>query len=352
MGTKTEAQKKKGFKGLFSRKGPKKEQQKQELKKDNLGPESPPRLPRTVNAAPGSPTMSDISTSTGMKGQPQSGQGQTLLLPPMQNEDATIMDPSNDSLMMTSPIPRKGKGLKKKKLKTSFLSRSKYFKDLCDWAFSLIDTDGSGAVDEKELYSGLLLIHLKLATYAGPAACKPVSHQHVIEIFKKMDADDSGALDKDEFREVMMILCSNVFGRVMLQWALTLIIVPMLAQQILDGIYWIIEQAILFIQNLDEYSSFFNAIEIFIETKRDQLIAATPMVIRDGLGTAGKYLEMVPDSVWNSIPLTLISCILAMLVVPYLVFKTDDYFRKAAVDKVEEDDDDDDDDDDPKAKKD
>ena len=31
--------------------------------------------------------------------------------------------------------------------------------------FDVIDTDGSGDVDEKELYSGLLLIHLKLGEH-------------------------------------------------------------------------------------------------------------------------------------------------------------------------------------------
>jgi hypothetical protein len=56
--------------------------------------------------------------------------------------------------------------------KRSFLCRSKFFKDMSTSAFDLVDVDGSGTVDEKELYSGLLLIHLKLGTYAGPAACR------------------------------------------------------------------------------------------------------------------------------------------------------------------------------------
>ena len=43
---------------------------------------------------------------------------------------------------------------------------------MADTAFDLVDADKSGSVDEKELYSGLLLIHLKLGCYAGPAACK------------------------------------------------------------------------------------------------------------------------------------------------------------------------------------
>jgi len=56
--------------------------------------------------------------------------------------------------------------------RSSFLCRTKFFKDMVASAFELVDADGSGEVDEKELYSGLLLIHLKLGTYAGPAACR------------------------------------------------------------------------------------------------------------------------------------------------------------------------------------
>lgn len=36
-----------------------------------------------------------------------------------------------------------------KKKKGSWLSRTKYFNNLSDWAFEVVDTDGSGCVDEK-----------------------------------------------------------------------------------------------------------------------------------------------------------------------------------------------------------
>lgn len=58
------------------------------------------------------------------------------------------------------------------KLKSSFLTRSKTFQSLVNWSFDQVDTDGSGTIDKKELYAGLLLIHLHLAVYAGPAACE------------------------------------------------------------------------------------------------------------------------------------------------------------------------------------
>jgi hypothetical protein len=54
----------------------------------------------------------------------------------------------------------------------SLVLQSKHFLKYCDIAFDLVDTNGNGVVDETELYAGLLLIHLKLGSFLGPAACK------------------------------------------------------------------------------------------------------------------------------------------------------------------------------------
>jgi hypothetical protein len=70
-------------------------------------------------------------------------------------------------------------------LKTSWLSRTRWFTKISNAAFAVVDADESGEVDEKELYSGLLLIHLKLGCYAGPAACRPVDRQRVHAVFQK-----------------------------------------------------------------------------------------------------------------------------------------------------------------------
>ena len=115
----------------------------------------------------------------------------------------------------------------KKKKTGNMWTRSKNFKKLTDWAFKTIDADGSGQVDKKELYTGLLMIHLKLATYAGPAACRPATREYCEKIFDQMDVDKSGELDREEFTEVMQIVCAQVFTRVTIQWTMTLMIVPM-----------------------------------------------------------------------------------------------------------------------------
>jgi Ca2+-binding EF-hand superfamily protein len=115
-------------------------------------------------------------------------------------------------------------GQSKPKMPTSWLSRSKRFRKWCEWAFHVIDTDKTNSVDETELYSGLLLIHLKLGTYAGPAACRPVGRERCHAVFQKFDLDRSGHLDFDEFQQVMSVLFSNILLRVIAQWSLTIMV--------------------------------------------------------------------------------------------------------------------------------
>ena len=118
-----------------------------------------------------------------------------------------------------------GKQHRPRRSLVSYICRTRYFSSVCDTVFDTIDTDQSKAVDRNELYQGLLLIHLKLGTYAGPAACRPLSRDRCNEVFDALDADRSGYLDKTEFREVMMILFGNVFLRVIVQWYMTIIFV-------------------------------------------------------------------------------------------------------------------------------
>ena len=148
---------------------------------------------------------------------------------------------------------------------TSWLCRTKYFQKMCYMAFDAIDSDGSGQIDEKELYAGLLLIHLQLGMYAGPAACRPLSREQVHIVFIKMDTDHSGTLNVLEFQAIMSVLFSNVLLRVIVQWSMTLMIVPWLAQLILSCIITVITSISNVITNLDEHSAFFNFIELTIE---------------------------------------------------------------------------------------
>jgi hypothetical protein len=214
--------------------------------------------------------------------------------------------------------------------KPSWLCRTKLFQDACKSAFEAVDMDGSGAVDEKELYSGLLLIHLKLGMYAGPAACRPLSRERCKEFFKKMDRDGSGTLDQAEFNLVMAVLFGNVLIRVLTQWSMTLIIVPLVANLILDGIQASIIGIWDLITNLDEHSSVADRIEMSLESSWQCLVTTTPAPLLRFVADLHDLLSFVPDSVWESIPLTFLSTVLGLVVVPWLLLQIDGFFQKMA----------------------
>jgi len=116
---------------------------------------------------------------------------------------------------------------------TSIFTRSKTFQNTVIKTFHDIDTDNSGTIDREELYTGLLLIHLKLATYVGPAATKILSRDQVYAIFDTLDTDSSGHLNEKEFIYVMTILCSQIATRIAITMTLTLFIIPYLTKFIL-----------------------------------------------------------------------------------------------------------------------
>jgi hypothetical protein len=259
----------------------------------------------------------------------------------------------------------------------NFLTRTKFFQEMLEWAFDQVDADGSGNVDEKELYSGLLLIHLKLGTYAGPAACKPISREQTHTLFEKADIDHSGTLDRDEFDAVMMILFGNALLRVAFQYAGTLLMVPLLAQQLLTALGWaytrmgtlllhyLLEQSItmgqaeeergggearrnvLMVQEDDVWEILWDRTSTWLTRIGSHWMTQTPswlsssslsspwlsslsIVIKDVMATIDQYIQAVPPSVWNSIPLTLISTILSMMLIPWTLMKIDDFFQSLA----------------------
>jgi Ca2+-binding EF-hand superfamily protein len=252
----------------------------------------------------------------------------TAALPVPEQVSTTVTFPLKGSSSSSPPAPTKAS--------SSWFCRTKYFRQMCDTAFAGIDLDGSGEVDEKELYSGLLLIHLKMGCYAGPAACKPLSRDRVQKVFAQYDTDGSGCLDREEFRSVMTVLFGNVFFRVLVQWSMTLMIVPVIAQAIVDGAQQLWQQFWHVITSLDEQYPFVDRVE---ETMEKGMMMAlhqfaflnpytdpmTPYVSK-----MQEYVAMVPESVWEAIPLAVISTVLGMMVVPWCIFKVDDFFQKFA----------------------
>lgn len=226
---------------------------------------------------------------------------------------------------------------------SNFLTRTQMFHDLLDWAFDQVDADGSGEVDEQELYSGLLLIHLKLGQYAGPAACKPISRDQTTILFAKFDVDGNGTLSKDEFDAVMVVLFGNALLRVAFQYGCTIVLVPLLAQQVLSVLLWsgskVVTTLLVMTTTLDEQTGgnllgvdVEDAWERAWETTKALVLSKTPPRFVDSAmsNLYHNYLCKIPPSVWNSIPLTLLSTILSLMLIPWSLMKIDDFFQSLA----------------------
>lgn len=108
------------------------------------------------------------------------------------------------------------------------MTHSRFFQMLVERAFVVCDDTGDGVIDEAELYAGLLLVHLKLAKHAGPAACFPPTREICDNLFQAADVDHSGGLDKDQFQWIMKILCAQILSRMMVFYVMMVLGVPVL----------------------------------------------------------------------------------------------------------------------------
>lgn len=109
------------------------------------------------------------------------------------------------------------------------MTKSRAFQVLVSKAFEVCDDSGDGAIDEAELYAGLLLVHLNLAKYAGPAACYPPTRAVCDRLFRTADRDDSGGLDRSQFHWIMGVLCAQILSRMLVYYVVLILGVPILA---------------------------------------------------------------------------------------------------------------------------
>lgn len=201
----------------------------------------------------------------------------------------------------------------------SRLTRTRMFQKAIDSAFNKIDVDKSGDVTLEELYAGLLLIHLSMASYIGASACRPATKEYVTEIFMLLDADHSGKLTKEEFGAVAKILYSQVLTRIAIQWTLTLMIVPFISQYtvLLCGIvheFW---------KDIDDD---LDPLQRMLWRLWAAFLSLTPGWI-DGMG---KLVSMafgkIPEGVWKGMPTTILTLAQTSVVVPYALNRVEDFF--------------------------
>ena len=219
-------------------------------------------LPSDIYISPKDENELNVSSltieETGLKQTPERKKMQfhrpeLLLPPPPATDDATnpislLLNPNNDRSSVRSLTSSKMKRIKgKATTKGSYLTSTRMFQNLVTWAFREVDQDQSGHISKEELYTGMLLIHLKLATYLGPAATQPMSRNRVNHIFTTLDTDQSGSLDIEEFGYVMTILCSQIVSRIGITLVLSLVFIPF-------GSLWILGFVRPYVFGIMEYS--------------------------------------------------------------------------------------------------
>jgi len=110
-----------------------------------------------------------------------------------------------------------------------FLTHTRAFQTGVSKAFAICDHSGDGKVDENELYTGLILVHLELAKHAGPAACFPPTRAVCDRHFAESDRDGSGYINRAEFHYIVEILCADILSRMFVYYLLIVLCVPILA---------------------------------------------------------------------------------------------------------------------------
>ena len=127
-----------------------------------------------------------------------------------------------------------------------------------------------------------------------------------------------------------MVLFSNVVLRVFVQWSMTLIIVPVVAKTVLDVLIQATRWLLNFVASLDEDFELADEMELTMEAAWDKLVRWAPEALVRQASKAYHYLAMVPASVWEALPLTILSTILGIVVVPWCIFQVDDFFQTIA----------------------
>lgn len=215
-----------------------------------------------------------------------------------------------------------------KKKEANFIVRSERFQKLVQYVFDSADVDGSGKICEEELYCGLIMIHLKLAAYVGPAACRVATREYVYEIFDVLDRDKNGYLEREEFGVVMALFGSQILTRVVLQLGMTLLIVPIVAQYVLDIWMDVAKLIKIIVKEIDNAELVTERIYHFLGTVLNFFIPAG--IKNVSIAAIRTVDQFTPRGAIDALPLTIISILLGMLLVPWMLYQIDEFHSNIA----------------------
>lgn len=153
---------------------------------------------------------------------------------------------------------------------------------------------------------------------------QPLSRPRCYAVFQKFDYDNSGGLDREEFRRVMMVLFSNVFARVLVQYTLTILVVPMIAKSVLHLLSWDS-------QKFWDYWSKPRGLgeELTLDDYIDWTVTSMPSRKRTIVSSLYYFFRIGSDSFWETFPLTFLTVVLGIVIAPFVLYYFDDMFQLA-----------------------
>ena len=176
----------------------------------------------------------------------------------------------------------------------------------------------------------LLCIHYQILTLVSYSFFfeQPISRERCNAMFHKFDADESGCLDQTEFRRVITVLFANVLARVVIQFVLTLFLIPLIAKSLVD----------VFTVDYDAWWDYWTKPKIYkqiggeltLDDYVDWRITSYPSSRRALLSGAYGYIRVGSDEFWDSFSLTFVTIILGFVIAPLMLYAIDDIFHFVA----------------------
>ena len=152
-------------------------------------------------------------------------------------------------------------------------------------------------------------------------------------MFHKLDTDNSGTLDREEFVTVMTILYSQVFTRIVIQWTLTLMIVPVTTKYILNYATLFLFAVHNFWKDIDDD---LDPLQRLLWKVWDIFLYYSP----EKLDQVGLIAWMIISKIpWKSMPPIILTVGQVSVALPYVLNHVEDFFRRAAHSIVSGDDD-------------
>mmetsp|Transcript_4304 Transcript_4304/g.9321 ORF Transcript_4304/g.9321 Transcript_4304/m.9321 type:complete len:239 (-) Transcript_4304:506-1222(-) len=145
----------------------------------------------------------------------------------LKHEGSTVSNGNNDD-----PYQRLGRdivtkfGRKPLNFIERWLAKHRLFQAVVGKAFDFVDTDGTGDLDKSELYTGMLIVRLKIAKHAGSAACYPPTRAQCDEYFDEADKNNTGTIDRSEFHTILEIVTINVLTQMVANYASIILLSP------------------------------------------------------------------------------------------------------------------------------